>query len=647
MKGIMFPMSREELTSSSILNNICGDAYFREITTALQDVYDILKVHCGPYARNAIIPSSADGGTYVADRFTKDGISIVSVLKTNSCAHNFALRRVKYVGECVDRACHDGTTTSMMFTARLMLLIAEFLRPDPETVQYSRMEWIRAIKVVVDAARSAIVDGTVSLDELITLVATASGKSRPKAQEMILYRQALLTSKGDEELSTATANATLSIPEELRDRIIFSKCAFETDQRFILEEQEGNISVPATLDPKFNNEVLGTQMVHKHIDVFATPNDLTDESDETKMFLAMLGHPKFPIENYGNQPLIADATDRPLLIITPKNSSYLLGQEVDTFNAKHPKRPIILAQLHALNDTKRIYMDAVAAMAGCARREDVYRTNFWASVCRDASVHYKDHRIHISNLYRKNPASLYHPFYDNPKLCPYYTKTLDELRTIIKIGRTGHNKTTHDDTRVKVASEILRSMVLQSVVDLRIGGLTTDNIASEHVVQDVYGSLLSVTSHGVVFGGYFKILHAIKPLVQQTDDFMVAMVANIFSLAIKDILTTTYIDPYNPEVAETHSASLTSILRDDGLLKKLSDKYLYGVATSDGPSPLTLFSIRDKVTLRHLAAKKHKETVLLQPAKGFLEQLNRIEEILPHFVNTDRLIDTGLTIFKD
>lgn len=637
-------MTKRDLTTTSILNNIHGNAYFEEIHKALQDVYDVLKVHCGPYARNAIIPSSADGGTYIADRFTKDGISIAGVLKTNSCAHNFALRRVTYVGDCVDRACHDGTTTSMMFTARLMLLVTEFLKPDEDRAQYSRLEWIRAIKTVIAESRKAILDATVTLDELVTLVTKASGKKRPKAQEMILYRQALLTSKGDEELSAATAKATLSIPEELRDRIIFSKCAFETDERFILEEQEGNISVPATLDPKFNNEVLGTQMVYKHIDVFATPNDLTDESDETKMFLAMLGHPKFSIENYNNQPLIADATDKPLLIITPKNSSYLLGQEVDTFNAKHPSRPIIIAQLHALNDTKRIYMDAVASMAGCARREEVYRTDFWASVCRDVSVHYKDHRIHLSNLYQKNPASLYHPYYDNPKRNAYYTKTLDELRTIIRIGRTGHNKTIHDDTRVKVASEILRSMVLQSVVDLRIGGLTTDNIASEHVVQDVYGSLLSVTSHGVVFGGYFKILRALGRLGRQTEDYMVAMVAQIFISAIRDILLTTYIDPYNTDKVASHTQQLTDIFDDRAVMLKLADKYTYAVATPGGAGPFAVFDIRDKTTLRRIAAKKYTDTVLLQPAKGFLEQLNRIEEILPHFVNTDRLIDTGLTI---
>lgn len=635
-------------------NDVSGDVYASQIETALRDTVDILSTHCGPFARNAIIPSKATTKNdlngmsidYVVDRFTKDGISIIRSLSTKSPAHKYALRQVKYVGNCVDKACHDGTTTSMMFTGLIMLGVMETLKQN----YVSRLDLSNRITQLIDGARRHIKKSTITVDELVGRL-MGLGFTERESLYAVYFNQAMITSKRDRKLSHAVAEAAMSIPKELMGHFTYRRCAYETKEAFIIEEHDYQMSFRAEIDQQFNNVSMGTAIKYDNVDVFITPNVLSPESNETKMLLSMLGHPAFPRKEWGNLKPFEETLDKPLLIIAHQNTAHLLGDEIEKWNAKHKDRPIIFVQMLAMNRTQQLLSDTMAAIAGKDMgAQDRPMEKFYDSIIHDVAFRYENRTAYFSNLF--DASGFHHPFYkDKSKL--FYHRTLEHLLDIIDRFKKSHHKGAENQRQSELSANLVRQMILSRITDLMIGGNIINNVAAIHAVEDSLGSVLSVIENGMVLGGYFKLIAGLRSAAPVNPKNITGRMVAFYVLekAAEEILKVTYTDRSNPFTLVKDPDFVIrkvcmDILYNHVSYHNLQDKWTYAIPAKERDHELMSYhSLDDEKSLRDLVLVSKTDldfTALLQPAMCFIEQLNRIEEIIPHFINSERLLDTGI-----
>lgn len=618
-------------------NELTGIEFSRAVDTATARVIRVLENHCGPYATNAIIPARFAETGVIVDRFTKDGITIASSLSVENMAERFTVRQVCYVGTKVDAACHDGTTTSMLFMAHLLKRINLLL----QTRRYSRLHIAQAVREVCSHLRTAIADATFTVEELAEVL-VKYGMSENEAFQAPLYHTALISSKGDRELASPAARVATAIPPELRGMALFEKDRNENADRFRVDTPDYQFSLRGVWwDPKYNNKALGGSIELDSVDIYATPNRLGGDSPEAKTLLSIIGSRAHAREDYGNQVSLEEGTKRPLIIIA-ETFDHLVDSVCDEFNDNHPDRPIIRMQLAALNNTAGMWIHSLKAMSGVKRTEDVLHSNMWDAFIRDVKVWGQPGDcLNFSNLYEKTEQR-FHPFYYDLDAHPYYKEMYTGLTGLMDSVKNAHSVTVIANERANTARLILRMMISQDLTTMRIGGKTTDNVEATHVVEDVLGSLQAVLTDGFVTSGYFKMLRIPEGKLVARESPAFGTVFDIFRKAIRAVLVASFHD----ESVDLDREDLQSLINSMHGGDAVNEKFFQTVANAyddadTSVEKITTTSILASENIAVLKGEDSTRTLLLQPAAGFREQIDRIEEILPRFVLTNCMIDVG------
>lgn len=620
-------------------NELTGTEFTSAVDNATARIIRVLEKHCGPYATNAIIPAQFADSKTTVDRFTKDGITIASSLSVENMAERFTVRQVCYVGSKVDAACHDGTTTSMLFMAHLLKRTNALL----QTRQYSRLHIAQAVRAMCAHMRTFIKNVTFTVDDLAKVLIDA-GMDESAAFRAPLYCTALISSKGDAELAKTAARVATAIPPELRGMALFEKDRIENDDRFRVDTPDYQFRLPSVWwDPKYNNKSLGGSLDMASVDIYATPNTLGGDSIEAKTLMSIIGSRAHAREDYGNQVSLEEGTTRPLVIIAA-GFDHLVDTICDEFTTNHPDRPIIKMQISALNNTTGMWIHSLKAMAGVDRVEDVIHSNMWSAIIRDVKISgMAGDALDISNLYEKT-TQRFHPFYYDMDAHPYYKEMYTGLKELMESTKNAHSVTAITAARSNTARLILRMMISQDLTTMRIGGKTTDNVEATHVVEDVLGSLQAVLSDGFVTSGYFKMLQAPKQFNPDDDTPAFDAIMDIFHKAIYSVLTASLHD----SSVDLDSSDVMDLVRSWGIR---SGNIVYDPMTQVVATPykatrhsvekISNSNLMDDANIAALKDPEHMGTLLLQPAVGFLEQIDRIEEILPRFVMSNCMIDIG------
>ena len=214
------------LGASRLLLNVCKgmrniiehDVIKTEMAKVTDLIFDHLKDHYGPFSSFAGLDSNRPLEDTV---FTKDGANIIRAMEFISPQEDWVRRAVSYIGNRIEKAAGDGTTSSMMFTCGMLKHMSagiDQFRP----LSYGQLR--RAYDELVEDVREGFIGYTMS--------AKVGDEYKPELVYRLAWMQAYTSSHGDTELADAVAKMFKVSPPSMWSKINFGRRRFESANRF-------------------------------------------------------------------------------------------------------------------------------------------------------------------------------------------------------------------------------------------------------------------------------------------------------------------------------------------------------------------------------------------------------------------------------
>lgn len=632
-----------------------------------EQIFEILSQHCGPVAQHAAWPSLNHSMEMTDTEFSKDGISIVQRLNYQDGTVEEGIRSaIAYVGQRVDNSCHDGTTTAMMLMAGILKSQLsknnEDARPPHQLISDLR-EALGIMKDTLDHSRITLDDYCEMMDIDMAL-----------ARRAVAYSQAMISSKGDKELSKALATIVAEMPiEKLHGQYIVDHHIHESDTRVEVRRYDANIAIPvmwpirSTLNHNMETEykcnnasaiitpdaILGGSPVHMVLGSILSDalRILYDEvnppsEDDLKLRKETPGYTD-PVMN----ALVTDRKESDLVIIANEIEGRiidLIGQvNAQMKNCGYAGKfvPIQLMSPDGQADTQ--YINATLALLE-KQPEDLSEacafgmgpgTNLQDCLIHGLDVHYKSgiQRLYVNGLYERT-GDIYVPWYlehedavetqNHPR--QKYHKLLCDLEDLIE-----RQKSSHDDGKVTEKAfmhylTIYRHLICQNWTSLRLGSTTHELRANLSVAEDTFGAVISTIDDGFIFSGLWRWALALQKsgtsqLHKSIEEVLTEILYSVYGLLYEDYRDfTRYKD-------EPYRDTALSYL-DDPVLHL----YYYRGTQEDQILVNTKDKLRDQYAKMIESDKAIDEwpEALLQPVQGYYELLRRLGELLPGLLTT-------------
>lgn len=658
-------------------NTVDNDEFYNLVRLTCEHIYKLLVDHCGPTAKDALIildnPSNLKDRHYAV--FTKDGINIVKSIEFVSPIQKHIQNLIAYVGSRVESLSHDGTTTSMLLTTALLLRYMEDIctalkhdiNIDRRAIQ---KKFTDRIKVLFDQLDQ---NYAITVDEL----AATFGLDRPTAIRFVAHHQAMVSSKGDVELTTAILEVLETLPRELYSQFNISQTEIETDNRFLVTRDEFNFEIPVMANIDHMNHQMQTEYLAQECDLIVSEDDLVQGNRaltlvaDTIMAARAEAFPtkvKSDIENLDlkNPPEFVELmSGKPVepgsyIILTPARSFghdgvwYYAGPGVPLSRPERKKDIVIitksldsalvakLAEINWYSQNKVVVfqvstphqyssnctvLSALLAVAGRYSLQEHLADRTKPFLISDAKVHYRNRRLQVSNLYVKD-GSLYHPSFNNPDAFLPYTRMVQEIKTTLDDYNSGRTRveSAADQLRRSDYTSIYQRMICAEVRTIKIAGRTHDVLADREVFMDTFGAVLSSIEHGFVIDGYLKMNGIAREMLHSADD----------PNHIKDVMLNI--------LAVTHQASLATIedkVREYAAAdNKKYSYYFFGRGLQQLVSIVDTFPVVGDGGSEVIGVPSV-ETLLIQPADTYRELRHRIIDLVPKLINTNRAIIPG------
>lgn len=613
-----------------VTNTLNSTDFYTHVIHTCKQITEILENHCGPYATDALIIQD-NTGTNLLDPhyaiFTKDGINIVKSIEFVSPIQKHIQNLVAYIGSRVDSLSHDGTTTAMLF---FTLLVEDYFHRINQSTQ--KDTYIDRRKLKRDFLHVLEKITTIFNSDLVITIEQFAKDQKISNQEAIsyvAYHQAMLSSKGDEELASAIVEVVETLPKELYGLFSVEQTGLETKKRFTVTRDTFNFVIPVVANLDDMNYRMGTEYIAETCDLLVSEDDLIRGNPSIDI---LIDH----IFNAERGNLNQD------LVVIAKSIDASLQSRINTFNRAN-KHKIITFPMSLYNpySSKITILSAIMAVAGVYTISDHVIDPSLPYLIKDAHLHYKNKRLYISHLYEKD-GSPYHPFFKERTAFPPYTLMVDSIRDELDGFASGRLRieSATDKARYRDYIEIYRRMISSDVRNLQLSGLRHDTMADRDVLQDSFGAVLSSLEHGFVFDAYLKFY----VLLSQKNLDMDPTTQSIFFNVVTQILT--YIHKKDAQIIYLVNdiSDSTDITRQD-----ISDKdiptsvlslTLNSVLQSVNKSlPRYLQYPVDRGSTTSVSLELNKDTTpVIQPADTYRELFTRIIDLLPKLLNTHRAI---------
>ena len=595
--------SKQDINSQAGATNVVrGDDFRNIVIRTCRDIYDRLVEHCGPMATNALLIEE-NGGRAIdqyTNVFTKDGISIVEAIEFISPIQTHIKRMIAYVGRRVDNMSHDGTTTAMMMFAGML---ADYLESDDADC-----------KAMIFAFRniSAIIaDNTITVDEL----SEGYKISLADAKQFVAWHQAMVSSKGDTELANAITEIIDVLPVELYGQFSVSVAPYESDNRYVVHEDDYDFKFYASPNPDIYNYNLKTEYLNESCDIFITDNDLVQGNPELE-FLRNIVAGLSPTKDAAGAivpPVNKLACD---LVIIGTKIDPRLQDMANVYNLTSDNKIVIFeTSVMAASGSRDVMLMAVRASAGVYTYYDYLINPMCDFIIHNAKIHLKNKNIHLSNIFKRD-GSVYHPFYNDPTKFIPYTKLINTLKETIENYNSGRVRieTKQQQLLLQEYIDVYRRLICAKVRRLEIAGSRHDVTADYHVVQDSFGAVLSSLEHGFILDGLSSIY------VNNNNPIVNTNILHILSIVHKSIMDV---------------EQLESLLT----LRKFGKYSFIQHGKTEVTQLCNITSTTDEngnvlLDASTLFGKEIDDYILMQPAKGLSELFRRVEELLPKLVNT-------------
>jgi hypothetical protein len=638
-----------------IFDNITESTELKEsLIAAFVELDGYLTYHSGPFASNCVIGSKWRQMNDV-DEFTKDGIKILRhLIVTENVSARFAVRLARFIGITVDRRCHDGTTTSMLLFCRLACLAARYI--DADARGKSRYRWAKAMEAMLTQMITYIEALKVTEEELLALADAFKIKTTDAdIRGAVAYHMAMISSKGDTDLSSKIAQVIRSAPKEIYNMFRESTLAVETPERYTIKEQKYDLALDANLGhSEHYNYKLNTQYRSDDCVLFITGNEINIDSAEGAFLLAFISQNPSYRANLQNDFGTEHGWEhyhenkRNLVIISKLLTDPKLIYAINEFNITNPTFKISWFDVQLHPRVRTTFNKAAHYIAGKPIFGEVIETDPTTSMIGldhiRPSVHHIGHTLTLSHLYEKTKGEVFHPYYRDPEAFPPYTHFLGEIKDVIDFARSQITNQALDPQELNTFVELYRAITCQEIFDIEVGGSIHEQRSNQTVFEDAMGAALSAIQEGVVFGGYGHIAGYCHELSQTSTDPLVAELAAGMFDALISLLNDSMRVPAGTSAA---SQQIEKFITNHAL----STKWHYIVANPEVDDTARTGQVKvdslNKVTFKRFLDRKPGTPILIQAFGGYEEQLTRASVVLPMVANTATIADMRIEEGKD
>lgn len=503
-----YQRTRSVVDANKGVTNVLESETIRgDLASVYDKIYDTLTGHYGPYSKFAVIIDPSD--VFADPVFTKDGINIVRAMEFVSPMENEIKKMVAYIGTRMETAVGDGTTSSMMFTCRVLKYLTEYLYDD--NYKYFTFQELRTMyEYIVECIKKYVDNHKYTWKSLME----RDNLSQYDAVYKIAYAQAYSSSHGDEELAKAVAEIFAGTPPESWKAMTFQRRTYESTNRFDVETSEGQFEIKS--DPivkSIYNMEMGTWFEYKDAILCILNDTVRFESpayDQLKMY-------------YDHGTSYATATNEEELTKRDKPMILICHNRIDSNTYDE-----LLQMVRASHETETPF----AIFTYDAEHPTCNDVTVLQAVCGfdPASASVKDRVVMVDNVYAKYKRSdklvldgLYpkvetedgiyaseHPYRNDPRYD--YFEHLLEIFDDLQSGYDRLKMTPKEKKDQANYRRLYNKLRFTKQKFLVIGGSAYDNLAMFDVVDDVITATSKAMSQGVVASNGRMIYHAVKEL---------------------------------------------------------------------------------------------------------------------------------------
>lgn len=458
------------------LDNVYSlDQKKESINSTLDKCINILESHLGPNSKYAmLIDAFEDIGEIKPHEFTRDGIRILRSLDFYAPIENYIKNFIAYIGTNVDHIAKDGTTTSMLFAAKM---IKQMLNSNMKCTNTRR--FINSNRNVVDAI----------IHELNNMAVKYTADS--DKLDKVAYLQALSSSGGDVKLAKSVRDLFKQTPPELYDLMRFENARFETDTEFELVRSPYDYRVEAQV------------VLAQHLNAA-----MGSEIKADKVRVIVFTQPVYDAEiKSGNlsKYLYEDTSETTTIVIAPQLAE-TFKRAVTEFNNTRTAKIILFEHYSQLVNGSNPYPWELMVLSGKAN----------VTPYSDPSVNPIDN--YMSDKYTFMADSIhYHngciDFYgitDNDaknKPDGYFEVIRKQLQERVDSFENSYEK----NTELKgIYATMLNDLLSNSRPVIVLGGTVTEHIANHSVIEDAIGASISSIQKGFLPSGYLTFVDAVK-----------------------------------------------------------------------------------------------------------------------------------------
>lgn len=589
------------------LTNVIGiDDSEDIIHETLETCRNILFSHCGPHARYAMLLNGYTAGEkFEPSVFTRDGIRLLSAVEFVSPIERYIQDLITYIGGRVDNFAKDGTTTSMLITAKF---IQEVISGRCEFDGVSTVDVTRYINNYFTDLNKDINKYKFTVEKIAELINfDYSEADLIKAASMVAYMQALSSSGGNTQLAECVREIFASSPKMAWDFISYQNNPKESDVPYSVYTPEYDIKFKASLataSSNIFNKALGTEYEEEDVRCIIVSDGILPEAFNTIEIMQY-------VSNY--------PADKPLMIVSPSIDPNII-REIDKLNRQRTV-PIAIWQymsdMRVRNSGLDFELRITNAICGCTPYE--YRTDISEKMSDKYTfvakkVHFFGGYIHIYDTAPKLEDSCLHPYYvDKTKATAYY----NDLREAIETQLDLYDNNARSEMQMRsYLVETLNRLACVHRPTLYVGGTVHDQVANADVVQDVLGAIMSSLKHGFFVNGVWSFFDIVRTLSNHSNDVVQECLCN----AIRSVWDHLY----------NKSTDLYQL-----------DKGSYWNILNDKPSNVEFF-IKDMD-----GYAKENNYPILHPVGIYTELLKRMNELAIRFMLTDKIIVRGGVVMPE
>lgn len=626
-------------------NNVLDEHDLKNrLTASFQSLIDILIHHCGPFASDCVIGSKYRQMNDV-DEFTKDGIKILRhMVVTEDPIDRFATRMARFVGIAVDNRCHDGTTTSMELFCLLALIAIHPM--DSSIFDRDRRQWVKMLKQELQGCLTHLKTLRITEDDLLARAQELGIETTgPDIRGAIAYHMAMISSKGDEDLSSKVSEIIRSSPSKIYGMFRDAPLAIETEEPYLLTKQTFDLDIKGNLGhAKDFNYKNNTQYKVSNAVIFLTGDELVKGGHDTAFLNAFLSdQPRYRQElkhTFGTDKGWEELCEgtRSLIIMAPMIDDIELQTNVNVFNMEYPNARVSLFRIQVSDMMRRSLNKTLHYVAGKPLFEDVMMKDPTECLIgldegRGVDAHLIGHVMQLSNLYVKDD-DVFHPFYRDETLFPAYNQFCRETEELLMDATSNITNPGLDQYALGELTSLYKALTCQNIVNIEVGGSIHDQYANRTVYEDAIGAALSAVNEGMILGGYGHLYQYLDQRFTASSDstpegLLLSHLKKAMGAILQDSLRLVGSEP-----------EVINILKD--LFLDVPDKWYYGVADLDDYHTNRSYLHKrnlDAIGMRAFLDKNRSETILIQAYAGFEEQFRRFRDILPRLAGTTHLID--------